>query len=1090
MARRKKQQQDAVEVRKVPNKKKGAQAGKPDKIMTGAMRMKTAFSMASGTTVGAGGNFYSPELSTDFLELPQSIDEQRNFYRHFYKHEPFVGQAIDLHTELPLSKLRVSLPITKDRQMAEKALRFCEQWSKKVRLLHRLLEITHEYHLLGEVFIFCEDINPNIPREIREEPVREITSEGKLLESWVPYDDANAREVAWLKNNYKGWTAIKTLPPEQIQMESFPFTDEHLFELVPDSKSKDVVNKAQQGDIRAAGIVDSMSADIVGAILAGENLPLNTDPDAGSFVYYLARKRSQYEERGSSILQRCLLPGTPIWIKRDGIVQQVSVENVNENTDTMLTHKGRFKPCKAGSRPVNEVITVLDIAGITENLSLTSDHEVLRVNGDGTEDWVEAGKLQPGDMVREGHIVPDGDPIKTINLVDWWQNHFLSSVKRGRPDMGLPETCRELVVHKAYSNEEGLTVTFHHDNDNKNRVKATSVLEKILTWAKSLVTPITMPQAAVAVAAGVSERDVRVYTPRLRKEGMLRVETKSLGRGKGQSSTWYPADTDKLPPVITEMVSPISEIIINEDFCYLLGTWMGDGCVWTETESLLNVHSIGWSLHDKDIAAHVNNLAGRCFKGSDIKKGCLVSKVAKSNDIRIEDPLLARWFKEEFGHTAQGKHLPEWVFHLSDKHIMALLQGLLDTDGWLGVGKAYRIEFALDNKVLIDQIHLLCNRVGIKSKVGIDHKKARSWTRTWDTKDGTRTKTYHYEAKDFPKLSCSRSEDVRRWAKGSIKGSRAIWDNRGVDKRGGPKTINGWMVHKIKSVSHVLYKGPVYSFNVEGDTSHFTLTITHNCMRTLVFRDKVRQSMTSIASRHMTPYRLVWAEDMNDDQTEELREQVDLALQDPDYSIITSFQVNWEEMGADQRLPDWSWVWDFTDRQLYAGLGVTEGLLSGESSYAGDRLHLEVINTRYMLLRELLQDLVEEYFFKPMCRRMGFVEEDQDGNLEVVVPRLSFTRLALRDNADTFDALFNLYQKGSLDIDTILDLLNIDPVTTKEKLLRDFGTLNDATFNEVLRGAYSRVGEGLVEGSNLTEKVASGLGLQYTKPVEEGSGRF
>jgi len=558
--------QDAVEVRKVPNHKKGAQAGKPTRIMTGSMRMKTAFSMGSGTTVGAGGNFYSPELSTDFLELPQSIDEQRNFYRHFYKHEPFVGQAIDLHTELPLSKLRLSMPETKNRQMAEKSLRFCERWSKKIRLLHRLLEITHEYHLLGEVFIFCEDINPDIPREIREESVREITSDGQLLESWVPYEDADAREVEWLKNNYKGWTAIKTLPPEQIQMESFPFTDEKLFELVPDSKSKDVVNKAQQGDLRAAKIAESMSDDIVEAILAGENLPLNTDPDAGSFVYYLARKRSQYEERGSSILQRC--------------------------------------------------------------------------------------------------------------------------------------------------------------------------------------------------------------------------------------------------------------------------------------------------------------------------------------------------------------------------------------------------------------------------------------------------------------------------------------------------------------------------------------------MRSLVFRDKVRQSLTSIASRHMTPYRLVWAENMNDDQTEALREQVDLALQDPDYSIITSFQVNWEEMGADQRLPDWSWVWDFTDRQLYAGLGVTEGLLSGESSYAGDRLHLEVINTRYMLLRELLQDLVEEYFFKPMCRRMGFVEEDQDGNMEVVVPRLSFTRLALRDNADTFDALFNLYQKGSLDIDTILDLLNIDPVTTKEKLLRDVGTINDATFNEVLRGAYGRVGEGLVEGSDLTEKIAANIGLQYTKPKEEGGGRF
>ena len=115
---------------------------------------------------------------------------------------------------------------------------------------------------------------------------------------------------------------------------------------------------------------------------------------------------------------------------------------------------------------------------------------------------------------------------------------------------------------------------------------------------------------------------------------------------------------------------------------------------------------------------------------------------------------------------------------------------------------------------------------------------------------------------------------------------------------------------------------------------------------------------------------------------------------------------------------------------------MTEGLLSGESSYSGDRINLEVINTRYMLLREILQDLVEEKMLKPMCARMGFIEEDEFGVEHVVYPTLSFTRLALRDNNDTFDALFNLYQKGLLDIDIILELLNIDPVATKEKLER------------------------------------------------------
>ena len=555
---------DTVKVKAIPPRA-GVKIGKPEKIVTSAMRAKTAFPMAGGVTQGSGGNFYSPELSTDFLELPQSVDEQRNYYRFFYSYEPFVAQALDMNTEIPLSKLRLGMPEAKNRPLAEKSLRFCQRWAKQVHLLQRLIEIVHEYNLIGEVFIFCEDTSPEMPKDVRSRIIREITSEGEAVEKQEDYEDADAREVAWLKKHYAGWTAIRILPPEQIHMESFAFTDEKLVELVPDSKTKAIIEKAKQGDERAAQIRDSMPQDVIEAVLAGTNIPLNTDPESGSFVYYLARKKSQYEPRGQSILMRCL--------------------------------------------------------------------------------------------------------------------------------------------------------------------------------------------------------------------------------------------------------------------------------------------------------------------------------------------------------------------------------------------------------------------------------------------------------------------------------------------------------------------------------------------RTLVFRDKVRQSLTSIASRHMTPYRLIYAEDMDDQQTEALREQVDLALQDPDYSIITNFQVNWEEMGADQRLPDWSWVWDFTDRQMYAGLGVTESLLSGESSYSGDRIHLEVINTRFLLLREMLQELVEENFFKPMCARMGFVEEDEDGVLQVITPRLSFTRLPLRDNADTFDALFNLYQKGSIPIDVILDLLNIDPLVAQDKLQQDMFTNNDALFNEVLRAVYSKVGDMLGESSDAVEKIAKNMGLKYTKP-KEGGGRF
>ena len=552
--------------------KKKAKTGKPRRITSSLMRAKTASAYGGGlglgnggSVEGVGGNFYSPELSTDFLELPQSLHEQWNYYRFFYRTEPFVGQAVDLHTELPISKVRIGMAQAKNRDLAVAATLFCERWAQRVRLLDRLLTINHDRTLIGEVFIWCEDASEEMPREVREEHIRVLSADGEATEKWVEREDADERAVKWLKKNYKGWTSIRVLPPEQIRMETFNFTDERIIELIPDSKTKGIIEKYQQGDKDAIRVVESMPVDVVKAVVEGSNIALNTDPMAGSFVHYLANRKSDYDPRGRSILERC--------------------------------------------------------------------------------------------------------------------------------------------------------------------------------------------------------------------------------------------------------------------------------------------------------------------------------------------------------------------------------------------------------------------------------------------------------------------------------------------------------------------------------------------MRALVYRDKLRQAQTSIASRHMTPIRIVFGEDLDAADVEALREQVDMALQDPDYSIIANFQVNWEEMGADQRLLDLSGEYDLTDRQLYAGLGVTEGLLSGESSYSGDRINLEVINTRYMLLREQLQDLVENAFFRPMCARMGFVEEDEDGEERVIVPTLSFTRLALRDNRDTFDALYNLYTKGSLDVDTILELLNLDPVAVRERIERDLFTVNDPTFNEVLRGIYGDAGRAIAEKSDASEKIATVLGLKMAAPTE-GDERF
>lgn len=270
------------------------------------------------------------------------------------------------------------------------------------------------------------------------------------------------------------------------------------------------------------------------------------------------------------------------------------------------------------------------------------------------------------------------------------------------------------------------------------------------------------------------------------------------------------------------------------------------------------------------------------------------------------------------------------------------------------------------------------------------------------------------------------------------------------------------------------------------------ISIIERCINTLVLLDKLRQAQTSIASRHMTPMRIVWAEDLSDGDVDNLREQVDLALVDPDYSIVANYEVHWEEMGSNGRILDLSAENEYGENRLFAGMHVTREVLTGEGTYSGTRIGLEIMNTMYLQYRELIQEYVENNLFKPIAKKKGFIEIDKYGNENLIYPRLSFTRLAIRDNEQYFDAAFQLYQKGSISIDLILDILNIDPDATKEKIEADLFTVNDSQFNEMIRNVYTNVAGPMTDNTNIVEKLADYLNLNM-KPAETpapGAQRF
>jgi hypothetical protein len=167
---------------------------------------------------------------------------------------------------------------------------------------------------------------------------------------------------------------------------------------------------------------------------------------------------------------------------------------------------------------------------------------------------------------------------------------------------------------------------------------------------------------------------------------------------------------------------------------------------------------------------------------------------------------------------------------------------------------------------------------------------------------------------------------------------------------------------------------------------------------------------------------------------------------------------------------------------------VTRDLLTGEGAFTGSKITVEILNTMFLLSREVVVNYLEKKLFVPVCEKRGWYSEDDNGVKHYWHPKVGFNRLTIRDNRDVFDSLFQLYQKGSLSVDVILELFNIDSDQQAEKIKKQLFTVKDANFNRLVEEISSESGRALAENTDAPEKVAKYLGLKYDVPPEEAGG--
>jgi len=198
-----------------------------------------------GDSVKQTQEVYSPLWLDSNLNLPRDRATINAWCRSFYALNPFVHNAINLHSTYPISKLNIKCP----NKEVEK---FFNDMIEEIDLMNVCVQIAQEFWLLGEAFVYAE------------------------------YDQSKGK-----------WSRLFIQNPDYMVLNRTAIAGEPLIQLRPDENLKRIVTSNKPSDIAQRR---QLNQHIIDCVKRNESIPLD------SFnVSHLSRKISPYEIRGTGL---------------------------------------------------------------------------------------------------------------------------------------------------------------------------------------------------------------------------------------------------------------------------------------------------------------------------------------------------------------------------------------------------------------------------------------------------------------------------------------------------------------------------------------------------------------------------------------------------------------------------------------------------------------------------------------------------------------------------------------------------------------------------------------------------------------------
>jgi hypothetical protein len=199
----------------------------------------------AGDTVKQTPEVYSPLWLNSNLNLPRDRATINAWCRSFYALNPFVHNAINLHSTYPISKLNIKCP-NKDIE------KFFNDMIEEIDLMNICVQIAQEYWLLGESFVYAE------------------------------LDESRGK-----------WSRLLIQNPDYMIVKRTVVANEPIIMLRPDENLKKIIFSNRPTDIEQR---KQLNSHIIDSVKRGENIPLDNFN-----VSHLARRISPYEIRGTGL---------------------------------------------------------------------------------------------------------------------------------------------------------------------------------------------------------------------------------------------------------------------------------------------------------------------------------------------------------------------------------------------------------------------------------------------------------------------------------------------------------------------------------------------------------------------------------------------------------------------------------------------------------------------------------------------------------------------------------------------------------------------------------------------------------------------